>query len=221
MSPPPQSQVIEHAGLVTFRQFLPVLSGFAQFAEYTDFANSTCLLAAPMGLLQLDVARGLESEGFEMLKAMMWSMLGLLITASAAQADHFFYSPADYYVAPVAVRPVYSAPIPVGISYAVAPVVVARPVVVSRPVYVSPVVHTVYSEPVYAAPISTVSYTTTTYAAPVVAAPVYVRPVTVAPVVVPSYGIARESLVVRPHSATYRYNGYGWGNRTVIRARSW
>lgn len=150
-----------------------------------------------------------------MLKAMMWSMLGLLITASAAQADHFFYSPVDYYVAPVAVRPVYSAPIPVGISYA------AAPVVVSRPVYVSPVVHTVYSEPVYSAPISTVSYTTTTYAAPVVAAPVYIRPVTVAPVVVPSYGYARESLVVRPHSATYRYNGYGWGNRTVIRARSW
>ncbi len=127
------------------------------------------------GVCRWNPPGGLEREGFEMLKAMMWSMLGLLITASAAQADHF-YSPVDYYVAPVAVRPVYSAPIPVGISYA------AAPVVVSRPVYVSPVVHTVYAEPVYAAPISTVSYTTTTYAATVIAAPVYVRPaVTLAP----------------------------------------
>lgn len=179
-----------------------------------------------MGLVQLDIPGGLESEGFEMLKTMMWSMLGLLITASAAQAD-FFYSPIGYYPAPVAVQPVYSAPIPVGISYAA----IAAPVVVARPVYVSPVVQTVYSAPVYSAPISTVSYTT--YSTPVVAAPVYVRPaVTVAPVVVPAYGVARESLIVRPYSSTYRSSAHGWGSgysvyerntpyRTVIRARGW
>lgn len=177
-----------------------------------------------MGLLQLDAPRGLESEGFEMLRAMMWSMLGLLITASAAQAD-YFYSPVGYYPAPVAVQPIYSAPIPVGINYAV-----AAPVVVARPVYVSPIVQTVYSAPVYSAPIysapiSTVSYTT--YSTPVVAAPVYVRPV-----VVPTYGFARESLVVRPYSSTFRSSAHGWGtgysvyghstpHRTVIRARGW
>lgn len=159
-----------------------------------------------------------------MLKAMIWSVLGLLVTASAAQAD-YFYSPIGYYPGAVAVQPVYSAPIPVGLTYAV-----AAPVVVARPVYVSPVVHTVYS-----APISTVSYASY---APVVAAPVYVRPVvTVAPVVVSScptclHGVARESLVVRPYSSTYRASGHGYGtgysvyghstpHRTVIRARGW
>lgn len=160
-----------------------------------------------------------------MLKAMMWSMLGLLMTASAARAD-FFYSPVGYYPAPVAVQPVYSAPIPVGVTYAT-----VAPVVVARPVYVSPVVQTVYSAPIttYSTPVYSSPITTVSYASPVYASPVYVRPVTLAPVVT---SVARQSLVVRPHTSTYRSSVHGWGSgyslyehstphRTVIRARGW
>jgi len=170
-----------------------------------------------------------------MLKAMVWSVLGLLVTASAAQAD-FIYSPVGYYPAPVAVQTVYSAPIPVGLTRTV-----VAPVVVARPAYVAPVVQTVYSAPVtyvspvtYAAPVSTVSYSYVPAPA-VVAAPVYVRPaVTVAPVVVPgclTCGVSRESLHVRPYSSVYRASGHTWGSgysiyerntphRTVIRAHA-
>ncbi len=147
-----------------------------------------------------------------MFKALM-TTLTVLLGASAAQAD-YFYSPIGYYPGPVAVQPIYSAPIPVGYI---------EPVVVARPVYVSPVVHTVYS-----APISTVTYSVP---APVIASPVYVRPVvSVAPVVVP--GVVRESLIVRPYSSVYRSSAHGWGtgysiyerntpHRTVIRAHGW
>lgn len=164
-----------------------------------------------------------------MIRAALFSVLGLVVglTSSDAHAQ-FFYSPVGYYAAPV-VRPIYAAPIPVGLSY-YAP----APVYVSRPVY-APIVHSVYSAPVsYAAPaISYASYEPTpisidpVYAAP---APVYVSS---APVVVsrPVYSpIVHESLTVRPFSATYRAHGYGYGPsvyarsgpfRTVVRTRGW
>lgn len=158
-----------------------------------------------------------------MFKAALWSVLGLVVgmTSSVANAQ-YFYSPYGYYAAPM-VRPVYAAPIPVGVSY-YAPV----PVIVARPVY-TPVLQTVYTAPVaYAAP--TISY------ASYEPAPVYVDPapvyVTVAPVVVarPIYTpVAYETLRVRPFSSTYRYSSWGGPSvyarsgpfHTVIRTRGW
>jgi len=164
-----------------------------------------------------------------MIRAALLSVLGLVVGMASSVANaQFFYSPVEYYAAPV-VRPIYSAPIPVGLSY-YAP----APVYVSRPVY-APIVQTVYSAPVaYAAPAPSISYASyeptpisldPVYAAP---APVYV---TAAPVFVsrPIYSpIVHESLTVRPFSATYRAHSHGFGPsvyarsgpfRTVVRTR--
>ena len=180
-----------------------------------------------------------------MFKAAVWSVLGVVagMVGSVANAQ-YYYSPVGY---SYGVRPVYSAPIPVGVSsFYAAPVIVARPVyiapvVVSRPVYVSPVVQTVYSAPVYSSPIETASYSTIStsleptpvYTEPTVSyyqpAPVYVTP---APVVVSraiySPAVVRESLTVRPFSTTYRAQGFGYSvyarstpHRSVTRIRGW
>ncbi len=167
-----------------------------------------------------------------MFKAALWSVLGLVVgmTSSVANAQ-YLYSPYGLYGAPV-VRPVYMAPVPVGVSY-YSPV----PVVVARPVY-TPIVQSVYTAPVaYVAPAPTISYASyepvpvavtpvPTYAAP---APVFV---TAAPVVVarPAYApVAYESLRVGPFASTYRYSALG-GPRvyarsgpfhSVVRVRGW
>ncbi len=167
-----------------------------------------------------------------MFKATMWSVIGLVVgmTSSIANAQ-YFYSPGGYYAAPV-VRPVYVAPVPVGVSY-YSPV----PVVVARPVY-TPVVHSVYTAPVtYVTPAPTISYASYE-PAPVEIAPVptYVAPapvyVTAAPVVVarPVYTpVGYQSLRVGPYSSTYRYSAWGGPHiyarsgpfHTVVRARRW
>ena len=108
---------------------------------------------------------------------------------------------AQYFYSPVGysypARPVYSAPILVGYSSHYH----AVPVVVARPMYVTPVVQTVYATPVYAAPV-----------------PVFRA--------VSSPAVVCESLTVRPHSTTYRAQGYGYSvyersspHRTVTRVR--
>ena len=133
-----------------------------------------------------------------MFKTAALSVLGLVIGMASSVANaQFYHSPVGY---SYPARPVYSAPILVGYSSHYH----AVPVVVSRPVYVTPVVHTVYTAPVYAAPV-----------------PVSVSRAVYSPVVV------RESLKVRPHSTTYRAQGYGYSvherstpHRTVTRIRS-
>jgi hypothetical protein len=167
-----------------------------------------------------------------MFKAVLWSVLGLVVgmTSSAAHAQ-YFYSPYGVYAAPV-VRPVFVAPVPVGVSY-YSPV----PVVVARPVYTS-VVQSVYTAPVtYVAPAPTISYASyepvpvavtpvPTYVAP---APVYVA---AAPVVVAQsvYApAAYQSLRVGPFSSTYRYSSWGGPHvyarsgpfHSVVRVRGW
>ncbi len=171
-----------------------------------------------------------------MFKAAVLSVLGLVagMSGTVAQAQ-YFYSPVGYsYSGYYPVRPVYSAPVVVG----VVPRYYAAPVIVSRPVYVSPVVRTVYSAPVYTSSISTVSYSqeptpvysepATSYYAP---APVYVSP---APVVVsstvyaPSYGYTSYRTGLFPstlHSHTYG-PGYSVHERStpyrnVTRVRGW
>lgn len=155
-----------------------------------------------------------------MFKTAVLSVLGLVagLSGTAAQAQ-YVYSPVGYsYSGYYPVRPVYSAPVVVGLApryYA--------PVVVARPVYVSPVVQTVYSAPVYSSPISTVSYSPApTYYAP---APVYVTP---APVVVSSAVYAPSLVRVGLFGTTYRNYGYGYSvherstpYRSVTRVRGW
>ncbi len=169
-------------------------------------------------------------------RAALWSVLGVVVGMASSVANaQYFYSPVSYYSAPV-VQSVYSAPIPVGVSY-----YASAPVVVARPVY-APVVSAVYAAPApmaysYGAP-STVSYASyygptpiaqdLVYAAP---APVYVA---AAPVVVSRSiytPVVRQTIAVRPLSTTYRAHGYGWGaprvyahsnlHRTVVRTRGW
>ena len=174
-----------------------------------------------------------------MFRAALWSVLGMVVGMASSQANaQYFYSPVGYYGSPV-VRPIYSAPIPVGLSY-YAP----APVIVSRPVY-TPIIQTVYSAPVsYISAAPTISYSNyeptpialdTVYEAP---APVYIAPapvyVTAAPVVVShsiySPAIVRESLRVGPFSSTYRSHTYGLGygvhsratpHRSITRIRGW
>jgi|GEM_PF-2790568 len=172
-----------------------------------------------------------------MFRATLWSVLGLVVGMASSVANaQYFYSPVGYYASPV-MRPVYAAPIPVGVSY-YAP----APVYVSRPVY-TPIVQSAYAEPItYAAPAPTISYASyapapisldPVYATP---APVYVAPapvyVTAAPVVVSrSYyaPITHQSLTVRPFSTTYRAHTWGGPSvyarsgpfHTVVRTRGW
>ena len=164
-----------------------------------------------------------------MFKAAVLSVLGLVagMSGTVAQAQ-YFYSPVGYsYSGYYPVRPVYSAPVVVG----VVPRYYAAPVVVARPVYVSPVVRTVYSAPVYTSSISTVSYSSEP-------TPVYSEPATSyyapAPVVVssavyaPSYGYTSYRTGLFPstlHSHTY---GPGYSvherstpYRSVTRVRGW
>lgn len=171
-----------------------------------------------------------------MLKAAMLTVLGCLAGMATSVANaQYYYSPVAYSVSPI-VRPVYTAPVPVGLSY-YAP----APVVVARPVYAPVVTSVVYSAPVttYVAPAPTITYASYEPAPiaidPVVVAPtpVYVAP---APVVVttPVYSpaVVRESFTVRPFSSVYRSSTYGWGSgvhvyerstpfRTVTRIRGW
>lgn len=159
-----------------------------------------------------------------MFKALMWSVLGLVAGMASSVANaQYFYSPYGVYAAPV-VRPVYVAPVPVGVSY-YSPV----PVVVARPVYTAPVA--------YVAPAPTITYASYEPAPVAVApAPTYVAPapvlVTAAPVVVarPVYTpAAYESYRVGLFSSTYRYSAWG-GPRvyarsgpfhSVVRVRGW
>ena len=167
-----------------------------------------------------------------MIRAALLSVLGLVVgMASPAAQAQYIYSPVGYYSSPV-VHSVYSAPIPVGVSY-YAP----APMLVARPIY-TPVVRTYYTPRVvsYVAPIQTVSYSS--YGpTPIAIDPVYVAPAPVyftpAPVVVSRaiYSpVVHESVSVRPFSSTYRATT-GWGGpsvyarsgpfRTVVRTRGW